>query len=100
MARTGSAEPNPNRVEAGRRNRALRKGLTEEGRRRLREAALYHRPWEHATGPLTAAGRARSAANGKQRQRGPCSVRALRAELAGLRDLVRTMQESRGLALR
>jgi hypothetical protein len=39
-------------------------GLTPEGRHRLREAALANRPWEHATGPRTAEGKARSAANG------------------------------------
>jgi len=39
-------------------------GLTPEGRRRLQEAALANRPWEHSTGPRTAEGKARSAANG------------------------------------
>src|SRR5207244_2524112 len=43
--------PNPRRVAAGRRNRALREGLTEAGRRRLRETALRHRPWPYSTGP-------------------------------------------------
>jgi hypothetical protein len=39
-------------------------GLTPQGRRRLQEAALANRPWEHSMGPRTAEGKARSAANG------------------------------------
>jgi hypothetical protein len=39
-------------------------GLTTKGRRRLQEAALANRPWEHSMGPRTAEGKARSAANG------------------------------------
>ena len=86
---------NPRRVAAGKRNRALRIGLSDAGRQRLRESALQHRPWLHTTGPKTAASKARSAANGKVRQMGPVSVRQLRAELADLRALAREMQEGR-----
>src|SRR3954462_7223030 len=81
--------PSPKRVAAGKRNRALRKGLTEEGRQRLREAALLHKPWTHATGPRTPAGKARSAANGRVRQLGPRSIREIRRDLAGLHGLLR-----------
>jgi len=69
-------------------------GLTEVGRQRLREAALRHKPWTHSTGPRTAAGKARSAANGKKRQLGPLSVREIRADLAGLRGLLSDMRAS------
>jgi hypothetical protein len=71
-----------------------RKGLTDEGREALRQAALANEPWMHSTGPRTAQGKAASSANGKKRQRGPQSIRELRKELsdvrlllAGLRDL-------------
>jgi hypothetical protein len=93
-----SAGPNPKRVLAGRRNRSVRKGLTAEGRQRLREAALLHRPWLHTTGPRTPTGKARSSANGRARQKGPVSVRQARADLTGLRQLLREMREARAAA--
>lgn len=96
---SNSAGPNPRRVAAGRANRAKRKGLTAEGRERLRRAALANRPWEHSTGPTTAAGKVQAAANGKRRQLGLTSVRELRAELANLRALAHDMADARGLAL-
>ena len=65
------ASPNPRRVEAGRRNQKKWRGFSADGLRRLRQAALDHRPWQHSTGPRTAAGKARSAANGRIRQKGP-----------------------------
>jgi hypothetical protein len=97
--RNRPASPNPKWVEAGRRNRSKWQGLTPEGRERLRRAALAHRPWEHATGPRTAAGKARSAANGKLKQKGPESVRERRSALRAIRLLCRAMQSLReGLA--
>jgi hypothetical protein len=83
------------RVAACRLNRAKRKGLTPEGREKLRKAALQNRPWRFSTGPRTAAGKAKVALNGKKRQLGPRSVREVRADLAGLRALLRDMQASR-----
>jgi hypothetical protein len=71
--------------------------LTPEGRERLRQAALEDRPWLSSTGPRTAAGKARAAANGKVRQNGPLSVRGLRASLAEECRLVEDMVESRKL---
>src|SRR4051812_31726613 len=97
MARAPSPSPSPRRVEAGRRNHARRLGLSAAGRERLRQAALANRPWDHATGPRTPAGKARSAANGKACQKGSKSVRALRAELADVRDLVVQMRAARRL---
>lgn len=97
MAGQAAAPPSPARSAAGKANRAKRKGLTPAGRERLRQAALRNRPWEHSTGPTTAAGKAQAAANGKRRQVGPVSVRELRAGLAGLTALARDMAEARAL---
>jgi hypothetical protein len=87
--------PNPKRVAAGRLNRARRGPLTPGGREALRRAALDNRPWEHSTGPRTPAGRAQSALNGKKRQLGPLSVREVRAELRGVRELVGLLRAAR-----
>ncbi len=89
---------NPKRVEAGRLNRKKRKGLTPEGRERLRRAALAHRPWRFPRGPTTPEGKAKAAQNGRMRQKGPVSVRQVRAELAELRAMVAAMREGRGAA--
>ena len=86
--------PNPKRVAAGKRNHAKRKGLTPEGRQRLREAAFRNRPWQHSTGPRTPEGKAQAAKNGKVRQLGPRSVREIRADLADLRGLIQAMKEA------
>jgi hypothetical protein len=47
-------------VAAGRLNRLKRKGLTPAGAARLSQAARDRKPWEHSTGPRTAAGKARA----------------------------------------
>ena len=73
-----AAVPNPKRVAAGQRNRAVRGPLTEAGRERLRAAAHLHRPWEHSTGPKTEAGKQQAVDNGKLQQRGEFSQRQLR----------------------
>lgn len=75
------SDKNPLRVAAGRLNRKKRGPLTEEGLSRLREAALQHRPWEKSTGPKTVAGKSRSAANGRKRQRGRKSLRQIRKDV-------------------
>ena len=97
MESTATHAPNPRRVAAGRRNRAKRGPLSAAGRERLREAALRNKPWKHSTGPKTRAGRAQSARNGKQRQRGPRSLREVRAALAEIRELIRHMRQARAL---
>jgi hypothetical protein len=58
-----------------------KRNLTPEGRQRLREAALRNKPWQHATGPRTPAGKARVAENGRYRQRGRKSKRAIKKEI-------------------
>jgi hypothetical protein len=83
--------PNPRRVAAGRRNHARRVGLTPAGMEALRAAALAGKPWEHSSGPRTAAGKAKSAANGTSKQQGDVSVRAARREAAEVMALVAGM---------
>jgi hypothetical protein len=87
--------PNPKRVAAGRLNRARRKGLTTEGRERLRRAAIAHQPWKHSTGPRTPEGKVQAALNGKTRQLGLLSIRELKADLRQLRAFLKDMGESR-----
>jgi len=90
--------PNAKRVAAGKRNRLKRRGLTPEGRERLRQAALTNRPWRFSTGPRTARGKASAAANGKKRQKGELSVRELRAEVADVRSLLTSLHDLQELA--
>jgi hypothetical protein len=90
-----SRPANPRRVAAGKRNRALRKGLTEEGRRQLQEAARRNQPWQHSTGPKTSAGKARAAKNAKNLQLGPLSVREIKRDLADVRGLLGDMRANR-----
>lgn len=87
--------PNPNRVAAGRLNRMKRKGVTPEGRERLRLAALKHRPWRFSTGPKTELGKKRVALNGLKRAAGGVSMRKLRSQMAEVRKLMSEMQATR-----
>ena len=92
-----TSSPSPSRQAAGRANRAKRGPLTPSGLKRLRAAVLRTKPWLKTTGPATAAGKARSAANGRVRQTGPISTRQMRAQLAEVRQMItemRTTQEA------
>src|SRR4051794_28809982 len=93
-----SRPKNPRRVAAGRLNRQKRKGLSPEGRERVRAATLANQPWRFSTGPRTLEGKAKSSANGRACTKGEKSVRALRAELAEVQALVRGMVSARRLA--
>ena len=88
---------NPRRVVAGRRNRALRRGLTDAGRERLRESTSRFQPWRFSTGPKSDAGRRQVAANGKVRQMGLLSVRERRVLMAELTADLETFRQLRGL---
>jgi hypothetical protein len=92
--------PNPRRVEAGRLNRAKRKGLTPEGREKLRRPALENKPWKSSTGPRTPEGKAKIAASKKARQKGPPGITAIRAELADYRGFMKEMREARAMGPR
>ncbi len=62
---------------------------------RLRQTALANQPWRYSTGPRTAAGKARSAANGRVTQKHSLSVREVRAVLAETCRLTDEMAELR-----
>lgn len=87
--------PNPKRVAAGKLNRAKRKGLTTDGRQRLRRAAKANQPWRFSTGPRTDEGKVTAAANGKKRQLGLQSLRELKADLRKFRAVLKDMAEVR-----
>jgi hypothetical protein len=89
--------PNPKRVAAGRLNRLKRGPITTEGRERLRQAALAHQPWQHSTGPCTAAGKVKAAVNGKRRQTSEHSVREARRSLAEFTTLAHGLSQARRL---
>ena len=88
-------DKNPKRVAAGERNRLKRGVLTPAGRELLRLAALRNQPWQYSTGPKTPERKAKSALNGKVRQKGPRSVRELRRDLAPFYELLNEMRECR-----
>ena len=54
-------------------------------------------PWQYATRPRTPEGKARAAQNGKARQKGEVSTRAIARELAELNQLMREMAATRRL---
>jgi hypothetical protein len=74
--------------------------LTPQGSDRLRQRALTNRPWEHSTGPKTAAGKARSAANGRSQQKGELSIRQIRSSVADIQAMLNEMAVLRRLATR
>jgi hypothetical protein len=94
QASPSSRIPDPRRSEINRRNRQHWRGMTPEGKARVRAAILANRPWEQSTGPRTAEGKARTARNGRLGREGP-SIRELRAELAGVFNLMTQMAATR-----
>jgi hypothetical protein len=84
-------------VAAGALNRRKRGPLTAEGRERLRQSALAHRPWLGSTGPKTPAGKATAASNGKVRQKGPRSLREVKRSLAAVTGLIGDLAAGRRL---
>jgi hypothetical protein len=90
-------QPNPKRVAAGKLNGIKRGELSAEGRERLRQCAHATRPWEHASGPRTAEGKARSARNGRLRRREHVQSQEIRSLLAELGKLTGEMAATRRL---
>ena len=66
------------RIRANRQNWAKRRGLTEAGRQRLRQAARRDRPWDHSTGPRTKRGKARSRMNAETDGEYAAAVRVIK----------------------
>ncbi len=85
----------PQRAEHPRRGGRRPKTWTPEGLERLRATAMATRPWEQTRGPRTVEGKARSAQNGRARQKGEKSVRELRAELVEVFGLINQMAATR-----
>ena len=95
MPPESSLAKDPQRVLVGRQNRMKWKGLSPQGREKLRQSAQRHQPWRFSTGPRTPAGKAQAALNGKRRQLGVRSVREIKADLADVRNLLREMRDGR-----
>ena len=91
-------EKDPKKVAAGKLGRWARGPLSQAGRAKLRAAAYRNRPWEHSTGPTTPEGKRKAAANGKVRQTGSRSTRELRADVAELEGLLKSLREVQALA--
>ena len=90
-----SALSNMPRAEQSQQIRRRNRIFTPEDRERRWQSALAHRPWQHSTGPRTAAGKAKVAANARCLQKGEKSVRQLRAELADIETLLCEMSDTR-----
>jgi hypothetical protein len=69
--------------------------LSPDARQRIREATLRNQPWLRSTGPRTEAGKAIVAQNGRKTQKDARSVPQVRADIAGINDLIRQIAELR-----
>jgi hypothetical protein len=91
--------PESSRSAGPSQSEPARRGLTPEGRERIRATVLANRQWERSTGPRSPAGKKRSALNGCTSQRGEKSRRALQKELTSLLfALIHEMERTRRLA--
>lgn len=72
-------------LAANRRNWAKRGPLTASGRCRLSAAARRNKPWQHSTGPRTAAGKERSRTNALKTGEASAQHRAMRAYFVVIR---------------
>ena len=77
--------PNPNRVAAGKRNRALRRPLSAASIERIRAAAFRNEPWLSSTGPRTQMGKQISARNAVRHSPPSATIRLGLATLSALR---------------
>lgn len=71
-------------IIANRRNRKAWRGHTEEGLRKIREAALRNQPWHGSTGPRTKRGKDRSKMNALKHGGRSLGVIDARKQLADL----------------
>lgn len=79
-------------MAAGRLNQLRRLEATPEQRERYRQAALVNKPWLKTTGPKTAAGKAKSAANNRARRCCQLEAQLMREDKAELALLVMSMR--------
>jgi hypothetical protein len=86
---------NPRRVAAGRVNGAKRRAWGAADRLRLANQCRQRQPWLAATGPRTADGKRRAAANGRMHLPDPRSVRQVRASLRDVWELIAQMTRAR-----
>ncbi len=93
-----SSCPDPKTMQTGRQKRLKRGQKTPEVIEKLRQYAFKNKPWLHSTGPRTAEGKTRSAANVLKRRKAENSVRRLRAEVAQIGSLIKKMTDARLLA--
>ncbi|MGP0066078.1 MAG: hypothetical protein ACLQGP_21065 [Isosphaeraceae bacterium] len=94
-ARPPSPCGDPQHPDPPARSRRGPKRWSPDGLERIRASTLATRPWELACGPRTAEGKARSARNGRARQKGEKSARELRAEIAGVFSFIGEMAAAR-----
>ena len=78
---------NPRRVEAGRRNRALRGALTNAGLDQLRQSIKVHQPWLKSTGPKSAEGKRKVSQNSRKHPEPSVDLAMSLEYLANLREL-------------
>jgi hypothetical protein len=84
-------------AQADRRRQRVHGPFTVAGLQVLRETALRNQPWRFSTGPRTAEGKRRSAANGLNRRTNPDSRHQVQADLAGVFRILAEMGEVRRL---
>lgn len=76
-------------------NLRKRRGLTPEGRQRLRDAIIFHQPWVDSTGPRSVEGKAKVAMNGRKTKRGYTGVREMQREISAVMAMICQMQTAR-----
>src|SRR5436190_997516 len=95
-----SAGPvDPRRSRIARENRAKWRGHSAAGLERLREAALWNKPWRFSTGPRTVLGKKICANNGRRLKRAVLSFPEIRVEIARASALIGELAELRERAM-
>ena len=86
---------NPRRVAAGRRNAAMRLPWTAEQKAAARGRIYKTKPWQHATGPRTAEGKAKASRNAVKTDAASKECREAKLATADINDLIRMSLELR-----